>query len=136
MTLNIGCMMPDRALDECALVRAVTKVAIDLAGQRKQATQNKVPIIDILFLLPSHQEKADFIGLRLRSFNSAEQILRIESAVPEKMLESVHAENYVFAILMDAIDAAGLFFTEESILFDVPGHLALVDFIVQKNTMH
>jgi hypothetical protein len=132
MTLHIGAMMPDRSLDESILVKAITQVAADLAGLRDQAVQKKTPVLDIVFLLPSRVEKADFAGLRLHSFDTARQILKIESAVPEKMVTSIHAERFVIAIMLDAIDAAGEFFGEQNILFNKSEHLALVDLVISK----
>jgi len=125
-------MMPDRSLDESVLIKAITKVATDLARLRDQLAQKKTPVLDIVFLLPSQQEKADFAGLRLHSFDHASQILRIESAVPEKMVTSIHAERFVIAIMQDAIDAACEFFSEQHILFDLSAHLALVDLVTTK----
>jgi hypothetical protein len=132
MTLYIGSMMPDRSLDESVLFKAITKVATDLAGLRDQLVQQKTPVLDIVYLLPSREEKADFAGLRLHSFDHAGQILRIESAVPEKMLTSIHAERFVIAIMQDAIEAAGEFFNEQHILFDASEHMALVDLVITK----
>jgi hypothetical protein len=126
MTLHIGSMMPDRSLGESVLIKAITKVATDLARLRDQLVQKKTPVLDIIFLLPSRQEKADFAGLRLHSFDTAGQILRIESAVPGQMVTSIYAERFVIAIMQDAIDAAGEFFREQQVLFDVSEHLALV----------
>jgi hypothetical protein len=125
-------MMLDRSLDESVLIKAISKVATDLARLRDQLVQKKTPVLDIIFLLPSRQEKADFAGLRLHSFDTAGQILRIESAVPEKMVTSIHAERFVIAIMQDAIDAAGEFFSEQHILFDASEHLALVDLVIPK----
>jgi len=132
MTLHIGSMMPDRSLDESALIKAVTKVAADLARLRDQHAQKRKPSLDIVFLLPSRQERAAFVGLRLHSFDYAEQTLRIESAVPESMVASIHAERFVIAILQDAIDAAGEFFNERHVLFDAAEHLALVELVGAK----
>ena len=132
MTLHSGSMMPDRSLDESVLIKAITKVATDLAGLRDQMVQKKMHVLDIVFLLPSREEKAGFAGLRLHSFDHNGQILRIESAVPEKMVTSIHAERFVIAIMQDAIDAAGEFFSEQHILFDVSEHLALVDLVITK----
>ena len=134
MTLHIGSMMPDRSLDESVLVKAITKVAADLAGLRDQLVQKKTPVLDIVFLLPSQVEKADFAGLRLHSFDTARQILKIESAVPEKMVTSIHAERFVIAIMLDAIDAAAEFFNEQNILFNKAEHSALVDLVIAKRT--
>jgi hypothetical protein len=125
-------MMPDRELDESALIQAITKVAMDLARLRDQHIQKRMPAVDIVFLIPSRQEKADFTGLRLHSFDTAGQTLRIESAVPEKMVTSIHAERFVIAIMLDAIDAASEFFNEQHILFDAAEHLALVDLVGTK----
>jgi hypothetical protein len=125
-------MMPDRSLDESVLVKAITKVAADLAGLRDQLVQKKTPVLDIVFLLPSQVEKADFAGLRLHSFDSARQILKIESAVPEKMVASIYAERFVIAIMLDAIDAAAEFFGEQNILFNRAEHSALVDLVISK----
>jgi len=132
MTLHIGSMMPDRSLDESALVQAITKVATELGRLRDQPVQKRTPTLDIVFLLPSQQEKADFVGLRLHSFDTAGQILRIESAVPEKMVTSIHAERFVIAIMLDAIDAASEFFSEQHILFDAPEHLVFVGLVSTK----
>jgi len=120
-------MMPDRALDESVIAKAIIKTAVDLARFREEPIQKRAPILDLIFLLPSRQEKADFDGLRLHSFDKASQTLRIECAVPEKMVASTHAERFVVAVMLDAIDAATEFFTEQRILFDAMGHLALVE---------
>ncbi len=135
MTLHIGAMMPDRSLDESALIQAITKVATDLGRLRDQPIQHKTPTLDIVFLLPSQQEKADFVGLRLHSFDTVGQILRIESAVPEKMVTSIHAERFVIAVMLDAIDAAGEFFSEQHILFDASEHHALVGLVSEKDRL-
>ncbi|MEI6067805.1 MAG: hypothetical protein WCP96_10720 [Methylococcaceae bacterium] len=132
MTLHISSMMPDRSLDESVLIKAITKVATDLAGLRNKRVQKQTPALDIVFLLPSLQEKAGFAGLRLHSYDTIGQILLFESAVPEKMVTSIYAERFVIAIMQDAIDAAGEFFSEQHILFDVPAHLALMDRVSSK----
>lgn len=130
MTIHIGSMMPDRSLDESPLLKAIIKIAAELAQWREQNVQKRTPILDIVFLLPSKQEQADFTGLRLHSFNVAEQTLRIESAVPEKMVNSIHAERFVTAILQDAVDAASEYFSEQAILFNAAEHLALIELLI------
>ena len=107
-------------------------MATDLAGSREQRVQKQPPALDIVFLLPSRQEKAGFAGLRLHSYDTLGQILRFESAVPEKMVTSIYAERFVIAIIQDAIDAASEFFSEQHILFDASAHFALMDWISSK----
>jgi len=132
MTIHIACMMPDRALEDSAIARSITSIAIELAGLREHPVQKRVPILDLAFLLPSRQEKADFEGLRLHSFDASSQTLRIESAIPEKMMTSTHAERFLIAVMLDAVDAAAEFFIEQLILFDAAGHLALVESLTNK----
>lgn len=127
MTLHIGSMMPDRALEESKVIKGIIKIASNLSKLRDSNVQKRAPILDIVFLLPFQQEKADFTGLRLHSFDTDGQILRIEAAVPENMVASSHAERYVVAIVLDAIDAAKEYFNEQNILFDADGHMALMD---------
>lgn len=132
MTLQISSMLPDRALEESILFKAITKVAMDLARATSHPVQSKLPLINVVFLLPSRQEKASFEGLRLHSFDTETQSLRIEAGVPDKMVTSTHAERYVWAILMDATDAAAEFFAEQNILFDAQAHLAMLEMLEPK----
>ena len=132
MTIHIASMMPDRALEDRAISKAITQTAVALAGLREQLIQQRAPVLDIVFLLPSKLEQADFVGLRLHSFDQASQTLRIESAVPEKMVDSIHAERFVLALILDAVDAAAEFFSEQRILFDLAGHLALAESLAAK----
>lgn len=127
MTIHISTMMPNRSLDESSFMLAVTKTAIQLADNRDLPVQNTTPVLDIVFLLPSRQEQAGFEGLRLHSFNRDNQMLRIESAVPPKMLDSIHAGRFIIAIMQDAIDAASEYFSEQQLLFNAAEHIALTN---------
>ncbi|MDO9106669.1 MAG: hypothetical protein Q7U57_17120 [Methylovulum sp.] len=127
MTIHISTMMPDRSLDESAFMLAVTKIAIQLAEFRLLPVQNTTPHLDLVFLLPSRQEQVGFEGLRLRSFSRDSQTLRIECAVPEKMLDSIHAERFIIAIMQDATDAAHEYFCEQQLLFNAVEHIALTN---------
>lgn len=132
MSLHLSSMIPDRSLEESEMIKAITKYAIYLAKLRDQPVQSRVPALDVVFLLPSSQEKPDFQGLRLHSFDRAVQTIRIECSVPEKMVNSIYADHFVIAIIQDAIDAANEFFTAERILFDALGHQSLVELIAPK----
>jgi hypothetical protein len=127
MTLHIATMMPDRALEESPIGKAITATAAKLVGMCHHRLQKFGPALDLVFLLPSQQEKPDFEGLRLHSYDSSTQTLRVESAVPDTMVASSHAQRFVLAVMMDTIDAAGEFFNEQRILFDAAEHLALVE---------
>ncbi|MGR8931513.1 MAG: hypothetical protein ACU836_12805 [Gammaproteobacteria bacterium] len=127
MTLYVGSMLPDRSLEESELIKNITGIASNLKRLSDHPAQKRAPILDIVYLLPSSNEQADFNGMRLHSFDSAGRVLRIEASVPEKMVSSKHAEQYAIAIMQDAIDAAKEYFSEQNILFDADSHMALVD---------
>lgn len=132
MSLFIASMTPDRALEDSAISRAITKIAIALAGYRQLPVQKRSPTIDIVFMLPGNQERAAFAGLRIRGFDQAAQSLQLEAAVPGNMIASAHAERYVIAVMQDAIDAGAEFFRERQILFDAADHLALSEALAEK----
>jgi len=136
MTLHIGSMMPDRSLEESELSKNITKIASNLMRLRDHPAQQKTPVLDIVYLLPAKQEKADFIGLRLHSFDSAGRVLRIEASVPGNMVSSQHSERYTIAIMQDAIDAAKEYFDEQNILFDAASHMALVELASARQTSY
>jgi hypothetical protein len=48
------------------------------------------------------------------------------------MVSSIYTERFVIAIMQHAIDAAGEFFVEQHILFNLTEHLALIDLITSK----
>jgi len=131
MTIHIGAMMPNRSLDESVLIKAITKVATDLAVLRDHLVQQKTLSWTLYFYYPVGKKKLTLQGYGCTHL-TLRQILRIESAVPEKMVTSIHAERFVIAIIQDAIDAAGEFFSEQHVLFDLSAHLALVDLVTTK----
>jgi len=132
MSILIASMTPDRALEDSAISRAITKIAIALAGYRQLPVQQRLPLIDIVFMLPGSQERAQFTGLRIRGFDPTTQSLQFEAAVPDKMIGSAHAERYVIAVMQDAIDAGAEFCRERQILFDSAEHLALSEALAEK----
>ncbi len=127
MAIFIGAYMPDKQLDESLFCKALTKVAMDLAQFRKHPLQHSKPNLDLYFLMPGNEENPDFQGMRLHSYDTASNTLKIESSVPRKMLQSLHAEDYVVAALQDAVDGASDFFEMQSIGFERDGYMNLVD---------
>lgn len=127
MALFIGAFLPDRQLDESAFCKALTKVAIDLAQLRRHPLQSSKPNLDLYFLMPGKEEEPAFQGMRYHSFDAASNTLRMESAVPEKMIQSIHAEDFVVAALQDAVDGAHEFFELQQMTFQRDAYLHLID---------
>jgi hypothetical protein len=62
MTLHIGAMMPDRSLDQSVLIKAITKIATNLARLRDQLAQQMKPALDIVFYCPAGKKKQTLPG--------------------------------------------------------------------------
>ncbi len=127
MALFIGAYMPDKQLDESLFCKALTKVAIDLAQFKQLPIQHSKPNLDLYFMMPGKEEKPDFQGMRLHSYDSSSNTLKIESSVPRKMLQSTRAEDYVVAAIQDAVDGASDFFEMQAIGFEREDYMNLVD---------
>ena len=117
MTLYIGAYYPDRELTNTPLGEAVTRTAAKLAAFRKQSIQSSQPSVELCYMVPGKDDAPDFEGMRLHSFDSDSDILRIEAAIPEAMVNSRHAQDYVIAALQDAVDNAFDFYSEQKRLF-------------------
>ena len=133
MALFIGAFLPERQLDDSAFCKALTKVAIDLAQFRQHPLQTSKPNLDLYFLMPGRVESPDFEGMRLHSFDATSNTLRIESAVPKKMIQSVHAEDFVVAAMQDAVDGAHDFFEVQKMIFQRDEYMSLIDSLNVKN---
>ena len=127
MALYIGAYLPDRDLDQSAFSRALVRVAAELARLRQHPLQGSSPHLDLHFLMPGKEERPMFDGMRLHSFDSRSNTLRMESAVPERMLQSTHAEAFVIAAMQDAVDNAHNFFASRQGGFERNGYFSLID---------
>lgn len=127
MAIFIGAYLPDRQLDETPFNRALIRVAAGLAGLKQHPLQASLPHIDLHFMMPGKEESPPFEGMRFHSFDSKAQTLRVESAVPSRMLDSAHAEAFVIAVMQDAIDNAEDFFDEQSTIFKRDDYFNLIE---------
>jgi hypothetical protein len=127
MTLFCGAYLPDQALNESPFVGALTKIALNLTRQHNSQGRDDSANIDLYFLLPTDAEKPDFRGMRFHSYDAKHNTLRIESSVPEHLLESRHSQAYVLAAIKDAIENASDFFSSQNIGFDRSYYDQLID---------
>ncbi len=127
MALFVSAFLPDRQLDETPFYQALTKVAIDLAQYRNHPVQASNPNLDLYFLMSGVGEKPAFEGMRFHSFDAKSNTLKIESSVPRKLLQSVHAKHYVVAVMQDAVEGAHDFFEELKIEFHYDEYHYLIE---------
>lgn len=131
MAIQITCTLPDSNLQDSYFNKALVRVAMRLARLGPNDLQSRPPQLDVQFLLPGKFDKPGFEGMRLTRFEQDAQALVVESAVPPSLVDADYAEDYVIAVLQDAVENAASFFTEMGILFDESRYMALVDSITR-----
>lgn len=118
MSIYLSAVSGSRDLEGSAIDKAITAMAIRLTQLRGALKGSNDVTIDLTLMLPGKTQKPDFDGMRMTRFSSDERALYIESAVPQQMLHSQHAERYVSALIQDAIDNAVLYFDEQGVPFE------------------
>ena len=130
MSLYCEAFMPDQGLKETEFVRVLTNIAGKLTLKIHDQAPGTEPDIDLRFLLPAGDDVPLFSGMRLHSYDRRAQRLLIESAVPERLLNSKHCSAYIVAVMQDAIDNANDFFNEQQVGFNSSRQHNLVEGLV------
>ena len=118
MGLYISSATASSELNESAINQAISQLAIAVALARQQGSIPSGPSLDVTFMLPGQFEKPDFNGMRMGGYSDESDTLFFERAVPEHMVHSEQAGEYVAAVMQDVVTNANDFFHENSIPFD------------------
>ncbi len=119
MSIYLNAITGSRELEGSSIDKAITAMAIRLSKYRNSLDTQPAMAIDLTVMLPGKNCTPDFEGMRMTRFSPDEGLLYMESAIPAKMLHSANAEQYLSALLEDAIDNAQEFFVEQGVSFDV-----------------
>jgi len=117
MSVFLNTVTGHRELEECQINKAITALAIKLVKIRPMISNSFEPGIELTIILPGTTHKPAFQGMRLNGYSVNDNMLYIESAIPDTMLHSEHANEYMLALLQDAIDNGADFFTEKGLSF-------------------
>jgi hypothetical protein len=117
MSLYISVNTPSAALAKSPIDEAITFYAASIAMEKRVGTFPEGPKLDITFMLSTQKNAPDFKGMRMGAYDDENQILYIETSVPEHISHSPVAQKYVRAVLQDAIDNAQYFFHEHGVEF-------------------
>ena len=135
MSITVSAFYPDMQLRESNFCNALTRVAMNLAAQKQQTAQQSRPEVEVAFLLTGRFDSPGFTGMRIKTFDSQQDKVLIETAVPEAMNESSRALEYIIAALLDAVDNAAEFLAEIEISFDHASHTALINKVADATTV-
>lgn len=129
MSLFISATMPSAELKECAINKAISQLAVAVAQARQQGSIPEGPSLDVTFMLPGAFEKPDFTGMRMGRYSDESDTLYFERSVPEYIINSDMASEYVAVVMQDVIEHAGEFFQAGGISFDTAGWGRLVQLV-------
>lgn len=134
MSLYIGVTTAASELVDSAINAAITRLAAAAAGAARRGLIPNGPSLDVVFMLPGKREKPDFAGMRMGGYTRERNTLYFEVSVPERVLKSAQADQYVAAVMEDVLTNAEEFFTEHAVDFAGPPWQRLVKQLVEQLT--
>lgn len=118
MTLHIVMNSPGNELSDSSIDTAIMTLASRVMQERQQGHLPGGPALELTFMLPGSRIKPGFEGMRMGGYTRAEDILYFETAVPQHIVQSGRAPEYVDLVLLDMIDNASQFFDDSMIPFE------------------
>lgn len=118
MSLYISVATASSNLSASPIADAITMLAAKVASEKQQGRFPQGPSLDITFMLPGQEEKPDFTGMRMGGYTTEGGTLYFETAVPEHIIHSQQAGQYVAMVIQDVIVHAEAFFVENELGFN------------------
>lgn len=131
MSLFISSAMASSELNESAINQAISQLAMSVALAKQQGGIPAGPSLDVTFMLPGQFDKPDFTGMRMGGYSDESDTLYFERSVPEYILQSDMAKEYVAVVMQDVIDHASEFFQAGGVGFDTAKWQQLVQLLSQ-----
>ncbi len=95
-------------------IMAATKAAAELRGEFEFGSS---PAVNVVFHVPGSMGSPDWDGLRDATFSRQQQLLMVQVAVPESVVESANPEEFVIESLYGANAVAFEFFRQKNMDF-------------------
>ncbi len=129
MSLYISSATASSELKDSAINQAISRLAMSVAMAKQQGGIPAGPSLDVTFMLPGQFEKPDFTGMRMGGYSDESDTLYFERSVPEYIIHSDMAKQYVAVVMQDVVDHAGEFFQAGGHEFDTARWQQLVQLI-------
>ncbi len=113
MTLLISMTTASSELGDSPITKAITQLATTIAIKKRDGLVPTSPTLDLTFCLPGKFDKPNFTGMRMGSYDASHQTLYFEKAVPDHIVHSSHAMEFVSVVMQDMLDGAQDFFNSE-----------------------
>lgn len=118
MALYISINTPSSNHSKSPIENAIVLFAAQAAVEKRKGGLPDGPSLDVTFLLPGEFETPSFEGMRMGGYTEEYRTLHFEKAVPEHILNSALAPNYVSAVMADVVEHAHDFFASNKLAFD------------------
>jgi len=118
-----------RSRIDCALMQA----ARSLIRLRPTFADGEVPSVNVVFHLPGSVHSPDWEGLRVERFTRKKKLMLISVAVPEEIVHSDQALEFVIQSLHTANGLAFQIFHRKGIEFPLQEAEALIDLVARKS---
>lgn len=118
MSLFISIATASADLTTSAINDAITLFAARLAKARAAGKVPVEPAVDVKFLLPGQLDKPAFSGMRMGGYTDRDRTLYFEASVPDHIVRSERAGDYVAQVMQDVVVNADQFFRENDLDFD------------------
>lgn len=127
MSLYISTKTASSELANSHITQAITVLAATMAVKTQHGLIPDGPSLDVTFLLPGEFDMPDFSGMQMGGYSAKGNTLFFETAVPEHIVHSTQAKQYVAIVMQDMIANANGFFSEIKVDFDVERWERLLD---------
>ena len=134
MSLYISTKTASSELADSEINQAITFLAATMAVKLQHGLIPGGPSIDVTFFLPGKHDKPEFTGMRMGGYTEKNNTLFFEKAVPEHLVHSGHAKEFVAVVMEDVINHADEFFSEAGISFDISSWKTLLDLLITEES--
>jgi hypothetical protein len=131
MSLYISVNTPSANLDKSPIDEAIIFYATSIAMEKRIGSFPAGPKLDITFMLSTQDDAPSFNGMRMGAYDDQDQTLYFETAVPIHISQSSHAQQYVQAVLQDALDNAQDYFSEIGVEFNFDQWRQTIEKLIQ-----
>ena len=131
MSLFISSATASSELNQSAINEAISQLAVSVALAKQQGSFPEGPSLDITFMIPGKFEKPEFTGMRMGGYSDESATLFFERSVPEFIIHSDMAKEYVAIVMQDVLDHASEFFQAGGINFEASKWQQLLQLVTQ-----
>ena len=132
--ISIGAIYGGPELDDSIIEHAINLAQKTAIKIRKDFKIGSSPAVNVVFHVPGSISSPDWEWLRDAKFSRRDQLLMVQVAVPEEVVESSHPEKFIIDSLYGANAVAFEFYRQKGIDYPLADAEQLVEEIEKRLT--